>query len=644
MSDDEGAAAKQLQSTKASRTVSRAPAPAPRVEPSSWSPPKPSVRADHLKNLEHALWQCEGLIRAARTLRRFRGSLWDAEKKRWDIYRPQIGDGLRLCREAGLSDHREFIGFLPRIEVLDREWAVACELRQAGEASSEQDAARKNRIAAKSTRLEIAKAERSDAFASMIRSAEQIRAKDEAWQEHALRVEIERSEEEVREEQELHADIEKSVLNPGHSSRPLGAERTAAVDRVVLVPPCSVDVEGYTPFSWAVYWMVPKEVIDSKAGIKVGTWEAGCSKLVSWIGSKKVTLIGRRPGEGENKPLPPELLANHPVVDWGLDSFGELDGSRKHLALPWPNTPFLRLCYCPDYEHWQRGEFNDQFFNTKHRIEWTHLQVNMIEVVAALEASFKPNALAETEVGEAKPSNRDTRSLDCVWQVSFDAGDVPLFEAVHWIATKGGSVSFDPNLWPEAWAKIASAWRKDKLTVSGRPFGRPVANNSFPEKISGNEIAGVRCIPPYPCASLFGDPSSGTGPCIEFWGRSDRLSWEERGFNDKLYVPGHGGWTHLTVLRADIEGLWPFGLTAQPEADGIDPVGHEHREPNVLEIAKTFVRGGIAPNAREHTTLVMSVLKKEHPGNHPKREEVEKLLTAEFKNHRRSRGRTIRPR
>jgi hypothetical protein len=57
---------------------------------------------------------------------------------------------------------------------------------------------------------------------------------------------------------------------------------------------------------------------------------------------------------------------------------------------------------------------------------------------------------------------------------------------------------------------------------------------------------------------------SGTGPCIEFWGRSDRLSWEERGLNDKLYVPGHGGWTHLTVLRADIERLWPFGSGAPP--------------------------------------------------------------------------------
>jgi hypothetical protein len=131
MSDDQNAGPNKPQSAKASRTVSRAPPPSPRIQASGWSPPKPNVQADHLKNLQDALWQCEVLIRAARTLRRFRGSLWDAEKKRWEIYRPQIDDGLKLCREAGLSEHREFLQLLPRIDVLDPEWAVACALRQA---------------------------------------------------------------------------------------------------------------------------------------------------------------------------------------------------------------------------------------------------------------------------------------------------------------------------------------------------------------------------------------------------------------------------------------------------------------------------------------------------------------------------------
>ena len=47
MSDDKNAAAKQPQSKKVPRTVSRAPAPPPRIEPSGWSPKKdPTVNID----------------------------------------------------------------------------------------------------------------------------------------------------------------------------------------------------------------------------------------------------------------------------------------------------------------------------------------------------------------------------------------------------------------------------------------------------------------------------------------------------------------------------------------------------------------------------------------------------------------------
>jgi len=116
------------------RTVSRAPAPSPRVEPGGWCSPKPKVETAHLKNLRHAVAQCEALISAGRSLSMFRGPRWDAEKKRWEIYRPRIDVGLRLCREAGLSDHKEFVELLPRIDVLDEEWTIACELRQAGAA------------------------------------------------------------------------------------------------------------------------------------------------------------------------------------------------------------------------------------------------------------------------------------------------------------------------------------------------------------------------------------------------------------------------------------------------------------------------------------------------------------------------------
>jgi hypothetical protein len=81
-----------------------------------------------------------------------------------------------------------------------------------------------------------------------------------------------------------------------------------------------------------------------------------------------------------------------------------------------------------------------------------------------------------------------------------------------------------------------------------------------------------------------------------------------------------------------------------PKGSELAKKSGEDKKPDILEIAKTFVKDGMAPSVRDHTTLVMSVLKKEYPGNHPKRKQVEELLTIEFKNQRRSRGRTNRSR
>jgi hypothetical protein len=192
MSDDQNAAPERPQPTKASRTVSRAPAPPPRLEPSGWSlghPKKDTTGELKLQKLKQALWRCEELIRSARTLRRFRGSLWDAEKKRWDIYRPQIDDGLKLCKEAGLSADREFIELLPPIEVLDAEWSVACELRRRGKAPFETD----DNAATESTSLEVSKVEPSDPFASFVERTGQIRAEDEARQEQERCIDIGKS-------------------------------------------------------------------------------------------------------------------------------------------------------------------------------------------------------------------------------------------------------------------------------------------------------------------------------------------------------------------------------------------------------------------------------------------------------------------
>ena len=156
------------------------------------------------------------------------------------------------------------------------------------------------------------------------------------------------------------------------------------------------------------------------------------------------------------------------------------------------------------------------------------------------------------------------------------------------------------------------------MAVSGRPSGRPATNHSYPEKISGDNIIGVRSVPPYPRASLYGDPLSETrnGPCVLFWGRSDLMSWDDRGFNDTLVVPQKGGWTHLTVLKADVLRIWPFGsavLSDAPNAEAAQlpaPVnGLTARKPgpasrkrlNAVDAMRQAIRvGQITPDQLAH--------------------------------------------
>jgi hypothetical protein len=165
-----------------------------------------------------------------------------------------------------------------------------------------------------------------------------------------------------------------------------------------------------------------------------------------------------------------------------------------------------------------------------------------------------------------------------------------------------------------------------------------------------------------------------TGEFVDKRGRSRVLNMHPSPVATFRFDPP--GATHHDFFEPIAEYLWityqdcvdwfnrhgvslPLRLRREPPSTGRPEAAHadirpkrselakksgEDKEPDILEIAKTFVKDGIAPSVRDHTTLVMSVLKKEYPGNHPKRKQVEELLTIEFKNQRRSRGRANRSR
>jgi hypothetical protein len=116
------------------RTVSRAPAPPPRIDGWGRLPPEPRKESPgkaELQNLESAVWTCEQVIQSVYRRSRFHSAKWNAQRTRWEeIQRPQIDKYVNKCREAGVSDHQEFVELLERVDNLDRDWPIVCQLRR----------------------------------------------------------------------------------------------------------------------------------------------------------------------------------------------------------------------------------------------------------------------------------------------------------------------------------------------------------------------------------------------------------------------------------------------------------------------------------------------------------------------------------
>ncbi len=146
----------------------------------------------------------------------------------------------------------------------------------------------------------------------------------------------------------------------------------------------------------------------------------------------------------------------------------------------------------------------------------------------------------------------------------YGAPEIPLFEAVLWVATKGETINPYDEVWPGCWVvtkvefigwngavdAILAAWRSNKLPVYGRR-----STSGLTERIDGEAIVGVHWGSPYR-ARKNGQIYLSGDMCLEFWPRSTPENWEVDGFNDKLYAPGRQqGWTHLRVRRSDLELL-----------------------------------------------------------------------------------------
>jgi hypothetical protein len=133
-------------------------------------------------------------------------------------------------------------------------------------------------------------------------------------------------------------------------------------------------------------------------------------------------------------------------------------------------------------------------------------------------------------------------------------GYMPLSQAAYWIATNGGTKSFDVNnqaAWKSAYDELLAHIASNDVQIIGQSSG------GMNEEIDGFHFARLRVSYPYhdtPSELLFGSESY-----IESFPFIDDEHWR-KGFNDKL-VPPRGGksrWSRLQVRKEDVRRIWRF--------------------------------------------------------------------------------------
>jgi hypothetical protein len=296
------------------------------------------------------------------------------------------------------------------------------------------------------------------------------------------------------------------------------------------------------------------------------------------------------------------------------------------------------------HAHWKR---TDRYLDVEQSDLLSGVSRRMF---GSLKAKFGPAAIERrTDIGNAYTTQLLGPPLGPVMHpADAPGGSMPLFELVYWIATKGGSIGFEPRtreIWDAAWKTVIRAWRLKTLTVAGRP-----ATGEFPENIAAEQIDGVRVVHPFGVDPV-GNPMSGTGPYIQSWGRTDDDGWENKGFNDQLYMPGKMlGYTHLKAPTSEVLRWWSFrsarnavaltsvGVDGEARAPIGPPTGDlgEQQLEDAIRRALKIVEGQIGDKKITGKVHVLKAMKILRSWNVTRtrgslKEVVEKIADTEFK-------------
>jgi hypothetical protein len=206
-------------------------------------------------------------------------------------------------------------------------------------------------------------------------------------------------------------------------------------------------------------------------------------------------------------------------------------------------------------------------------------------------------------------------------------GYMPLYCAAQWIATRGGSVTFDPSdesVWKDAYDQLLARISSEEIKVIGTRDGRR-------QPVPGYHFAGCRV--DYPFAD---------SP-FELLLSEELYLWSVVYLDDEHWRNGHGDcledrrgpqWERLMVLKSDVAKFWPFeaprtGAPGRPSSMHLVEAEFEAR----------CARDEVAETITEEAEFLANWLKSEHPTlPQLKAKSIRNKLSPAFRRHRSARN------
>jgi hypothetical protein len=192
-------------------------------------------------------------------------------------------------------------------------------------------------------------------------------------------------------------------------------------------------------------------------------------------------------------------------------------------------------------------------------------------------------------------------------------GFIPLYCAAQWIATKGGTVAFDPEdepIWRSAFDDLLAAMSSEKVRVVGTSAGQR-------ELVPGYVFAGV-CVD-YPFGSAELDVLAAEDLYLRSYPYLDEEHWRG-GLNDALMNRRQERWTQLMVAKDDVRMRWPFsGIAASADLLATGLPGRPMKSKHLLdaELQRRAVVGQLCATLSEEADALLTWLLKTHPSNAP---------------------------